>query len=140
MEATAEMLASIATHNGTLTVRSEITGDHRTFRIHTQPDDAKFAPGERIVSLLSGSDNESDYIAFAFLRVSRNGKAYVNVWRSKSGEQTEKLARLLEGLEHHVEAGRVTVHFATLCRRCNRKLTTPESIASGIGPICADKE
>jgi hypothetical protein len=26
------------------------------------------------------------------------------------------------------------------CRRCGRALTTPESIASGIGPVCASKE
>ena len=25
-------------------------------------------------------------------------------------------------------------------RRCNRDLTTPESVASGIGPTCAEKE
>ena len=52
---------SIFTHNGRFTVTSTKTGEHRTFRIRTQPDDAKFAPKERVITLLIGPDNESSY-------------------------------------------------------------------------------
>lgn len=37
--------------NGFYTIRNRQTGEHRTFRIATQAEDARFAPGERIVSL-----------------------------------------------------------------------------------------
>lgn len=32
------------------------------------------------------------------------------------------------------------VHNSINCRRCGRKLTDPESIAKGIGPVCEGKE
>ena len=44
----------VRTHNGTITIHNPKTGDHRTFQIKTQPADAKFAPGRRVVSLLTG--------------------------------------------------------------------------------------
>lgn len=125
----------IVTHNGILTVKSERTGDHRTFKIETMAADSKFASGERIVSLLSGSDNERAYIGFGFLRVIA-GQPMIHVWHKRRGQQYEALAKMLESLDTHELAGRVEVLFATTCRRCNRTLTTPESIEKGIGPVC----
>lgn len=55
---------SIKTHNGKLTFHNSRTGEHRTFQVKTQDADAKFAPGERIVSLLVGNDNQNDYRGF----------------------------------------------------------------------------
>lgn len=126
---------SISTHNGYVTVKSVVTGDHRTFRIATQPEDAKFAPNERIVSLLIGSDNENDYLGFGFLKTNGSGPRIV-VWKRYRNGQYDRLARMLERLPAYEEAGKVEVNFDARCRRCNRVLTTPESVASGIGPVC----
>jgi len=128
------------THNGCVTIHNPGTGNHRTFQIRTQSEDSSFAPGMRIVALLTGPDNESDYQPFAFATQDRG----VIVWRSKRGEgkpsQYDKFARLLNdpvkaqerwGLEYQIEGA---------CRRCNRKLTRPDSISSGIGPTCEEKE
>ena len=68
--------------NGTFTMTNRESGEHRTFQIRTQPDDAKFAPGKRVIALLRGPDNESDYQPFGF--VSEDGTIYV--WRSKQGD------------------------------------------------------
>lgn len=134
MNAVAAHPYTIQTHNGKLTVVSHRTGEHRTFRIKTQDKDARFAPGERIVSLLIGPDNVSSYKGFGF--VMPDGR--IAVWKKDRGTKYEELARFLEKLGEHEAAGRVDVHWSVLCRRCNRELTTPESIESGIGPVCAE--
>jgi hypothetical protein len=121
-----------------LTVTSTRTGEHRTFRISTQAADAEFAPGERIVGLLTGADNERDYTSFAFLKTEADGSVRLIVWKRHRGGQYDALARMLEALPAHEAAGRVATNFDTRCRKCNRTLTTPESVASGIGPVCAE--
>lgn len=126
----------IETHNGTYTVLSKATGEHRTFCIRTQKDPAGFAPGRRIVALLVGPDNGHDYKGFGF--VEDDGRIYV--WKKCRDGMFEKLARMLEHLGEHEQAGRVEVYVEGRCRRCNRRLTHPESIRSGIGPECGRRE
>ena len=130
---------SITTHNGEITMQNPETGNHRTIRIRTQPQDARFAPGSRIVYLLNGHDNERDYLPFAFL----NDRGQVIVWRRyrNAGSPTafEQLARMIED-PARFEARGIVYLFATTCRRCNRKLTTPQSIERGIGPVCEGRE
>ena len=116
------------THNGTFTVVSSQTGNHRTFKI-TTPGKGKLA-GKRVVSLLTGPNNERDYTLFGF--VEPNG---IRVWQRCA--DMAPLAKMLENLPHHIQRGSVTVTASVCCRVCNRKLTTPESLALGIGPSCA---
>lgn len=134
-EAPAAVIASIATHNGYITITNPLTGDHRTIRIATQAKDATFAPGERIVALLSGPDNTNDYEQFGFVR---NGR--VIVWHKKRGGAFDAYANVLNHPKWFQENRGLTYQFDTRCRRCNRQLTTPESIESGIGPICRGLE
>lgn len=125
---------SLLTHNGVFTVKSLRTGDHRTFRVRTQPADASFAPGKRVLSLLTGPDNGKDYTGFAF--VESDG---VHLWQRCDTELYRKYAAMLEKLREHVAEGRIEVLASTTCRVCNRTLTTPESVESGIGPVCAGR-
>lgn len=135
----------VSTHNGIITMRNPATGRHRTIRIKTQKPDADFAAGERIAALLNGPNNDSDYQQFAFIKP--GGR--VIVWKRFRGEnmaegdgglsQYERLAWMLQDPARY-EAQGVEYEFATTCRRCNRTLTTPESIRDGIGPVCAAKE
>lgn len=121
--------------NGKYTVQNRVTGEHRTFQIKTQKEDASFAPGKRILSLLTGSNNESDYTGFAF--VTEEG---INVWSSKRGGDFDKYANLLWSLTQDgglsVFATRYSLMVEGRCIVCNRALTTPESILTGIGPVC----
>lgn len=116
----------IATHNGTITVQNKETGEHRTFLIKTQPEDANFAPGERIVSLLTGPET---YTGWGFIK---NG--IIRIWRKKLTDHHKAYRKLLTKPENYDHKYQYLYQGA--CRRCNRALTNPESIEKGIGPIC----
>lgn len=146
-----EIKQTTVIHNGTYTLINE-GGVHRTFAIKTQDKDAKFAPGERTVGLLSGTDNERSYTGFGFVKEDR-----IIVWKSKRGENgtmsayewyAEMLVNAAKAIadlqdqeepeaEFIVRGNRYKVMVSKRCMKCNRKLTTPESIRMGIGPVCA---
>lgn len=130
--ATQQSKSKIFTHNGVFTVKSTKTGEHRTFRISTMPKNGQFAPGKRVVSLLVGPDNTQDYKQFGFVYDDN-----ISVWSRLRGGQFDDLAYMLKHLDVYIENGKVEVFAATRCRICNKPLTTPESVESGIGPICA---
>lgn len=126
------MIETIATHNGTITVQNPGTGEHRTFRISTQPDKSKFAPGQRIVSLLTGPNNTEDFTAFGF--VGDNGR--IILWRNFRTPHYEKLALVLEQPQKAGEKWGLQYLWSARCRRCNHVLTTPDSVRSGLGETC----
>ena len=130
----AEMVSfSIKTHNGYLTIRSRNSGEHRTVKIWTQKEDAEFFGGRRLVGLLSGPDNESDYQAFGFI----GDDDRIVLWKKhRESDFYLWLARFLNHPERF--ASKVEVNFDGRCRRCNRTLTTPGSVESGIGPVSPD--
>lgn len=126
--------------NGIYTIKSSQTGDHRTFKINTQGEKAEFAPGKRVVSLFTGTDNTADehYTGFAFI-----DDAGIHVWEKKRSEglwqtyATMLWTLALDGAFSAWADKGYTIMSEGRCLRCNRLLTTPESIKSGIGPICA---
>ena len=130
-----ETTFATATHNGTITCTNPATGESRTFRIKTQSMDSGFAPGKRVLSLLTGPDNEADYTGFAFI----DDRGRVSLWRSKLDTKFEQYGRFIERLEYHQDKHGMQVLWAARCRVCNRQLTTVESIESGIGPVCAGR-
>lgn len=133
-EFTAQLAAhfDIRTHNGKITVENTATGNHRTFRIRTQKSDAKFAPGERILSLLTGPDNQSSYTQIGFVKP--DGR--VILWQKYRTEQYRSLVRVLRNPGQYPTC---VYHYEGRCRVCDRSLTTPESISSGIGPVCGGR-
>ena len=126
-------------HNGLYTIRNKTTGEWRTFRIKTQADDAKFAAGKRILGLLTGPDNTSAYKGFAF--VDDTG---IHFWRRYKDDKTFRaLGLMLWALQvdpKHKLHETYQVDMSKRCLICNRPLTTPESLDSGIGPICAGRK
>jgi len=137
---------NLATHCGTVTIQNALTGEHRTFRIKLQSARAKFAPGRRVVGLLTGPDNARDFTQFGFATDS----GAVAVWRklrAEGGAAPSKwegfarmLAELLGSAAPTFDHSPYTVHAATRCRKCGRGLSHPVSIAAGIGPKCAGRE
>ena len=129
------MANSTATHihDGYFTVTT--SGGHRTFRVHTQDQDASFAPGKQVIAFLSGPCNEGDYTSFAFVA---NGQVYP--WkRFQHGYDTIiAAARFLVGGDYQA-AGKMFALESGLCYVCGRTLTDPLSIETGIGPICASR-
>lgn len=119
---------TLATYNGEITILNTETGGHRTFSVKTQADDARFAPGQRIIALLTGSNNESDYTGFGFVTADK-----IKVWGKKQSQPWLAYARMLEKPSCYPTC---EYKMAIRCRKCNRKLTDPVSIEYGMGPIC----
>ena len=117
--------------NGTYTLINKESGTHRTFKVHTQKQTANFAPGSRIISMMTGNDNEHDYTGIGFI----NDNGTVNIWKKHRETQMEKLALFAVKTIENGHSG-IDVEVSKKCRVCNRKLTTPESLESGIGPVC----
>jgi hypothetical protein len=134
--------------NGVYTLQNQ-AGGHRTFKIWTKQGGN--LEGKRMVALLTGPDNEESFTAFGF--VNDNGTIYV--WKN---HQSSKLfvyfAKLLReaGRAYQAKYGSnpeaqaeislelMTRTYSCLisrrCMKCNRPLTDPESIRTGMGPTC----
>jgi len=131
-------------HNGTYTIKNRQTGEHRTLDIKTVlPDDTRPADhfknqnsGRRTVGLLTGPDNTSNYTMVGWLE--EGGIRMTQ--RYRDSRPTRAITSLLFDLALHGDDSVFTGQYELLkegrCLRCNRKLTTPESITKGIGPIC----
>ena len=121
--------------NATFTIRSAKTGTRFTYKLR-QPEAGK----PFFASVLAGQNNETDYDYIGFvpaatrdaLVAGAKGKPNAPSFKALAWtvSQLATKARIPENLELFHE-GR--------CCACGRKLTTPESILSGIGPECAKK-
>jgi hypothetical protein len=130
---------AVEVFDGTYTIVSGRDGGHRTLRIRTQAADASFAPGEQILGLLTGSDNEGDYTNFAFIKAG----AQLAVWNRHKGTDTAKIGTTLLALLNpssvlgaKLVAAGYSVQVSKRCFRCHRVLTHPESLLTGYGPEC----
>lgn len=113
----------------------EVEGEkHRTFKFKTN------SKGQTIIGLLTGASNTTDYTWFAFVdgtilrywKQPRFGGLPTTLPISRE-VANECLAAILGNVEL---AG---LRYATVysnCSRCGKVLTTPESLAIGLGPIC----
>lgn len=95
------------------------------------------------VSALTGSDNESSYTYVGLLKQTEFDGYEFKLTRKSPDPATiyprkfrEFWQLLEEGCQVHP---RVEFWHEGACGMCGRKLTVPESIASGIGPECATK-
>jgi hypothetical protein len=142
--------------NGTYTITD---GErHYTVRLHTKDFNGE---AMRVVELLTGPDN-TDFGSWTGLgfyhedgeqpracmwkkhrAATTAGHAVVTTdnWNADWSKVTKKVAVFLS-LATGGETWRArgySVLEESRCIRCNRKLTTPESIEAGIGPECANK-
>lgn len=118
--------------NGIFTIKSP-SGDHRTFRIHTWKQKEGETKITRSIGLLVGEHNTNDYNDFAFVSGSK-----IIVWKKFRGTQLEMFASLVYDMlfgSHYKNMG-MELLITKNCMRCNRALTTPQSIEDGIGPEC----
>ncbi len=127
---------NIVIPNGCFTINNIDKSTHRTVKIHTAQRGN--LEGKRIISLLVGPDNNSNYSGFGF--VNDDGK--ISVWRKHNGSRTmvwiaQFIAAKFSGQEFDHPGLELLVEQR--CLRCNRRLTTPESIKAGIGPECIKK-
>lgn len=135
----------------TVTLESEKTGVHFTYRV-SQAEDRDGKPAQRwFVGVLNGPDNETNY---AYIGLLDTGAKRAGMYapdgpvhfrqtaKSKIGPE----APSVRGFVYFWNAicadkmpGCMKVRHEGRCGRCGHKLTTPESLDRGIGPECAGK-
>lgn len=138
------LLSFILAGNATFTVTNESTGNRFTYRIRkagygttTFKDSDVF-----YISVLTGSDNTSSY---QYLGTYFNGtsKTYVHSGKSKIGISADSNRVLTWFFNHFIKNTSkyptVKVYHSGKCGKCGKKLTTPESIESGLGPHCGNR-
>ena len=124
-----------------VTLRSIASGAHFTYRVARPAGKGEERPW--LVSILTGPDNTSDYVYLGLLRVDAAGVILQHT--TKSGLPTTAPAwKAWDFLTRAVlQRGRMPAALEVFhegrCGRCGRKLTTPESVALGLGPECATK-
>ena len=107
---------------------------HKTIRVAHQDEFDSFMPGKAVLSFLSGSNNDSDYTSFAHV----DERGSVRIWKKHQGNE-----RLLQAVKVLLgdpkAASQAYARESGCCGVCNRTLTTPESLAAGIGPECTKR-
>lgn len=133
MQSVGDVREFILAGNATFTLRSAKTGTRFTYKIRHPEDKPHF------VSVLTGSDNESD---FTFLGTIFPDGKYKHGARAKITQEAPSAqafgwfySKLNQGELHP----QLEVWHEGRCGRCGRKLTVPESVENGLGPECIKK-
>lgn len=137
----------ITAGHGTITLQSQKTGTRFTYRF-AMPDALPAKSRPVFVRLLTGSDNSSSgsytFLGTIFIRQDNSmdykpGKKSPISPYAPSSVAISWLIRVLLQSDAEQQLSKVRVWHEGTCCCCGRKLTDPESIASGIGPTCAGK-
>jgi hypothetical protein len=120
-----------------VTFQSRRTGTRFTYRVSVaEPRQGDDRAPPHFVSVLTAPDHY-EYLGCIF-----DGRNYVHGRKSRISSEAPSAvafgwvwARLVSG-EMHPELG---VWHEGRCGACGRRLTTPESISSGLGPVCAGR-
>jgi hypothetical protein len=115
--------------------------EHYTYKVHTQPDRDRLSEQISFVYLLAGPDNQRNYI---YLGIIMRGTFNLRLTNASKLGRDAKPVRVLQWalkkiwLNQSLPEG-YSINHAGKCGRCGRLLTTPESIKSGIGPVCEER-
>lgn len=128
-------------YNGKYTIASP-TG-HAEFRIKTQKETSTFFPGKRLVAVKDASElNQWGGASWrSFATVEADGSILQFRFRENENGAYVRLLTALLASDGDVTVGdkRYTMQVKRTCRICDRVLTRPDSIESGIGPECSGK-
>jgi hypothetical protein len=125
---TAAVASFVFAGKATFTLKSKVTGNHHTYRVDLSKNGEVFFAsvilnGSKLYVGIIPGDNRT---AFRSTRASKLPASHPAV-------------RAFEWFLKNQDSPQVELHHAGKCGHCARKLTHPDSIASGIGPECAAK-
>lgn len=150
---------ALTAHNGTYTVDHPQRG-HFTVKLYTVTEGDAGMLGKRILALLVGPDNTSNFRGVGFwndkakrvdLWNRHRSSSYAPLdgfnWNERWNTLEKKVAIWVDLVSRGAELERHGFWFDEgyrlllegRCVVCNRKLTDPESIRTGIGPTCAGR-
>lgn len=143
-ELTSETLKNfIFAGNAIFTVINETTGNRFTFRIRKAGWGTSNVKSDIFyVSVLTGSDNNTCY---SFLGSYFAGKSqmYHHSPKSKIGASAHSNKVIDWFFNFYTKNpnlySTVKVYHSGKCGKCGKKLTTPDSIKSGLGPYCSNR-
>jgi len=119
-----------------VTLVSERTGDRFTFQVKAKKgDDGKRSSDFFFVSVLTGPQNTSDYTYLGHV----NRGQFHNDRKMRIGPEApsrQAFAWFWRRLQAEKALPECEVWHEGRCGRCSRVLTVPESIMSGLGPVC----
>jgi predicted RNA-binding Zn-ribbon protein involved in translation (DUF1610 family) len=125
-----------------MTIESKKTQKHFTFKFRTPKDVDENTPVDKIpvwVYVLTGSDNNYSYSFVGTIF----GTIYHHSKKSRINEDATSVVAFkywLKGLatNNTTRLNQIELYHSGKCMRCGRKLTTPDSINTGVGPVCGN--
>lgn len=125
-----------------LTLASQRTGARYTFEVVRAREERN---GRRpwFVRTLVGADNERDYVHLAIIGDHDNERLPRRLVPGRHVPASDKRLAAFAFLLRCLDAGRLhadlEVWHEGRCGRCGRTLTVPSSVATGLGPECAQR-
>ena len=118
------------------TIESNASGQRFTYRIERKGKDEFW-----FISVLTGPDNTRDY---TYLGCLAGPKQVYRPDRQKRIGNDAPSRKAFEWLMRRIDKdlpieGLCTIWHEGRCGRCGRALTTPDSIRTGLGPVCKAK-
>lgn len=138
---TADTINFLTSGRAVGTLKSNASGSHFTYKVSKNRKDENMF----FVSLLTGPDNEYDYNYLGLLLVhpEQNTMSFRVTHKSCAGNDAASvkgfrwmLAKLNRAQDLEPQG---TFQHEGSCGRCGRTLTDPQSIETGLGPVCREK-
>lgn len=120
------------------TIESKRTGKHFTYRLNFKKEGDERSP--IFVSVLTGQDNNNNYSYFGFIK--NSGELTMRQEKAKIALDSISVNAFkwaYERLSAGILPDDLVIRHNGRCGRCQRLLTVPESIDTGLGPECAKK-
>jgi hypothetical protein len=138
----ADIVKYIKAGNATFTLRSVQTGKRFTYKVSAvkdRKDPKKKIAGFFFVALMTGPDNEASFtylgtLSGSHFSLTRKSRLPITSQPVAAFDFTWKYL-----LSHTTLSEQIEFWHSGRCGHCGKKLTVPESIELGIGPICANK-
>ena len=126
-------------HTMILAGKANFTLVGQSTRFTYKVDAPKVDTGVRFVRVMTGPDNNTSYTYAGYLN--KRGKLVTGrKARIKADAQSmQAFAWAWERISRGVMPGNMEVWHSGECAKCGRKLTVPESVGRGIGPVCIER-
>lgn len=123
--------------NANITIESKKTGRWFTYKIRRADKEKKNSP--YFVSVLVGGDNDNSYMymgtIFDFTKLILTKRSKI----TKDAMSYKAFKFFFDLLNKNTIHSDMRVYHSGVCSVCGRKLTTPESLKDGMGPICSGR-
>jgi hypothetical protein len=133
------ILAFVTAGNATFTLVSRKSGTRFTYKARASRDENR--PPVIFISVLTGSNNETDYTYVGQVRPGSFDRGYQHGRTSRIGEDAPSVRAFAWFFAQLVGSGagldQIEAWHEGRCGRCARMLTVPESVFTGLGPECA---